>query len=80
MFAKINNLIYHFEGNKGKFKIFLRYSSLKTKGNYYRCPTKDAENCQSIQAEHRALEDVLANSTDCLLAVSFGETFHRLHQ
>ena len=34
----------------------------------------------SLQAERRAFDDILADSTDCLLAVSFGEIFHRLHQ
>ena len=34
----------------------------------------------SLQAERRALEDILSNSTECLMAVSFGETFHTLHQ
>ena len=60
---------------------FLTHISLKTKGNNYRCLTKVAENGH-LQPSGRALrtfEDILANSTDCLLAVSFGETFHRLH-
>ena len=34
----------------------------------------------SLQAERRAFEDILANSIDCLLAVSFTETFQTLHQ
>ena len=58
---------------------FLTYISLKTKGNYYRCRTSGAENGH-LQAECRALEDILANSPDCLSAVSFGETFHTLQQ
>ena len=32
----------------------------------------------SLQAEHRTLDDILANSHDCPLAVSFDETFHTL--
>ena len=42
-------------------------------------PTKGAENGH-LQAERRALEDILANSTDCVLAVSFGEIFQKLYQ
>ena len=38
---------------------FLAYISLKTKGNNYKCPTKGAGNGH-LQAEHRALEDILA--------------------
>ena len=57
-------------------KVFSTYISLKTN---YRCPTKDTENSH-LQAERRALEDILANSTDGLLAVSFGKTFHTLYQ
>ena len=34
----------------------------------------------SLQAERRALEDIFANYTDRLLAVSFGESFHTFHQ
>ena len=33
----------------------------------------------SLQAERRALEDILVNTPDCLFAISFGETFHPLH-
>ena len=49
----------------------------KTKGNNYRCPTKGAENGH-LQAERRALEDILANDAErhqylgqlcCLIAV-----------
>ena len=47
------------------------------KGNKHKSPTKGAENCH-LQAERRALEDILANSPDCLLLVYFGETFHTL--
>ena len=58
---------------------FFKYVSLKTKGNNYRCPTQGAENYH-LQAEGRALEDILANSPDCLLAVFFSDTFLPLHQ
>ena len=34
----------------------------------------------SRQAERRALEDIFGNPTDFISAVSFGETFHTLHQ
>ena len=34
----------------------------------------------SFQAERPALEDILGNSLYCLLAVSFGKSFHTLHQ
>ena len=34
----------------------------------------------SLQADRRALEDILASSPDCLLAVSFDETSHTLHK
>ena len=37
-------------------------------------PTKGAENGH-LQAERRALEDILANSTDCVLAVAFRRKF-----
>ena len=65
MKVKIENLSY-----------FLTYTSLKT--NNHRCPTKYAENGH-LQPERPALEDILSNSSDCLVAVSFGETFHTLH-
>ena len=58
---------------------FLAYISLKTDGNnYILCPTEVAENGH-LQTERRSLEDILANSPDCLLAVSFDETFRTLY-
>ena len=74
----MNNLMYHLKIKSGNFS-FLTYISLQTKGNNYRCLTKGAENGH-LQAERRALEDILVNTPDCLFAISFGETFHTLHQ
>ena len=57
---------------------FSTFISLKTNGNNHRCPTKGDANGH-LQEKRRALEEILANSPDYLLAVSFGETFHTLH-
>ena len=59
MFEKKNTLVYHFEGNKGKYKFFQHILVSKQKGT----TTKGAENCH-LQAECRALEDITANSTE----------------
>ena len=33
----------------------------------------------TLQAERHVLEDILTDSLDCLLAVTFGETCPKLH-
>ena len=63
----------------GNSKFFSTFIRLKSNENNYRCQTNGAEN-GNLQAERCAAEDILANSPDCLLAVSFGETFHTLQQ
>ena len=55
------------------------FLGLKTKGNNYRGLRKCAEN-GLLQEERRSLEGIHASSPNCLLAVSFGETFPTLHQ
>ena len=63
----------NFKGFKGNL-CFLTRISLKTKGNNYRCPTKSAENGH-LHSERRAIQDILANSTDYLVAVALRPNF-----
>ena len=47
---------------------------LKTKERNYRRPTKSAENGH-LHSERRAIQDILANSTDYLVAVALRPNF-----
>ena len=66
--------------------VFLTYISLKIKGVLHRCNKLQVSYKRwwklspSASKQCRALDNILANSIDCLLGVSFGETFLILHQ
>ena len=53
---------------------FFQHILVSKQGNNHKCPTRGGEKGH-LQTERRVLEDILANSPDCLLAVFFGDIF-----
>ena len=73
---KINNLMCNFESNKGNFKSFKHILVYKLKETTTGVLKKVLKMVTSrIQTERRALENILSNSPDCLLAVAFRRNF-----